>query len=71
MKLGIVLVVIGVSILMIVIPYSIMSLISSINTLGQGRLPVGFMGYLLFFAVFIGFVLTVIGATEIFFRRKK
>jgi hypothetical protein len=70
MKLGIVFAVTGVLILILIIPYSIMSIISSFNDLGQGKVTGGFTGYLLIIGVFLGFVFTVIGATEIFFRKK-
>jgi hypothetical protein len=70
MKLGILLAVIGVLMLILIVPYSIMSIISSFNEMGQGRVPGGSSGYLLIIGVFLGFVLTVIGATEIFFRKK-
>jgi hypothetical protein len=70
MKLGIVFVVIGVLLLILIIPYSIMSIISSFNVLGQGKVTGGFSGYLLIIGVFLGFVLIIIGATEIFFRKK-
>jgi hypothetical protein len=70
MKLGIVFAVTGVLLLLLIIPYSIISIVSSFNELGQGRVSGGFSGYLLVLAVFLGFVLTVIGATEIFFRKK-
>lgn len=47
-----------------------MSIISSFNVLGQGKVTGGFSGYLLIIGVFLGFVLIIIGATEIFFRKK-
>jgi len=68
-KVGIVLVTIGILLLLFTIPYSILTIISSAAELGQGRVSGGFSGYLLIFGVFLGFILTVIGATEIFFRK--
>ena len=47
-----------------------MSIVSSFNELGQGKVSGGLPGYLLIIGVFLGFVLTAIGATEIFFSKK-
>jgi hypothetical protein len=71
MKLGIVFLVIGILLLIITIPYSIMNIISSINELSQGKVSGGFTGNLLIIGVFLGFILISIGATEIFFRKKR
>ncbi|MGA9048805.1 MAG: hypothetical protein WB588_07425 [Dehalococcoidia bacterium] len=71
MKLGIVFLVIGILLLITTIPYSIMSIVSSINELSQGNVSGGFTGTLLIIGVFLGFILISIGATEIFFRKKR
>lgn len=48
-----------------------MSIVSSINELSQGNVSGGFTGTLLIIGVFLGFILISIGATEIFFRKKR
>ncbi len=71
MKLGIVFLVIGILLLIITIPYSIISIVSSINEMSQGKVSGGFSGYLSIIGVFLGFISISIGATEIFFRKKR
>jgi hypothetical protein len=69
MKLGIVFVVIGILLLISTIPYSIINILSGAAELAQGRASGGISGYWLIAGVFLGFVLTTIGATEIYFRK--
>ena len=70
MKIGIALALVGMSILVFMIPYSLMNILSSLGELSEGRVSGGIPAYLLILGVFVGFVLTVIGATEIFLRKK-
>ena len=53
MKLGIVFLVIGILLLITTIPYSIMSIVSSINELSQGNVSGGFTGTLLIIVFFL------------------
>jgi TRAP-type mannitol/chloroaromatic compound transport system permease small subunit len=68
-RLGIVFVVIGVLLLLVTIPYSIIRMISSITELEQGQVSGGIPGYLLIIGVVLGFVLIIMGATEIYFKK--
>lgn len=69
MKLGIVLLVIGILLLIFTIPYSLLSIISGFTELEQGKVTGGISAYLLIIGVVLGFVLTVIGATKIYFKK--
>jgi ABC-type polysaccharide/polyol phosphate transport system ATPase subunit len=69
MKRSIVFLVIGILLLFITIPYSLLSIISGINQLEQGEVSGGISGYLLIIGVVLGFVLTVIGATNIYLKK--
>gem|GEM_PF-1422527 len=69
MKLGVAFVVIGVILLIMAIPGSILGIIRGITELEQGVVTSGIVSYLLIFAVVIGFLLIVIGATRIYFRK--
>ena len=68
MKLGIPLLVIGVALLLISIPYSILSIIAGVIRLTQSDLSGGVLAYLGIFGVVTGFVLTAIGAVRVFKR---
>jgi hypothetical protein len=69
LRRGIVFVVIGVLLLIITIPYSIIRMISGITELEQGQISGGIPGYLLIIGVVLGFVLIIMGATEIYFKK--
>ena len=69
MRLGIVFLVIGVILLILTIPYSILSIISVFAELEQGEFSGGFPAYLLIIGVVLGFVLIVIGSTKIYFKK--
>ena len=68
MKLGIPLLVIGVALLLISIPYSILSIITGVIRLSQSDLSGGFLAYSGIIGVVVGFVLTAIGAIRVFKR---
>ena len=68
MKLGIPIFVIGVALLLISIPYSILSIITGVIRLTQSDLSGGFLAYSGIIGVVVGFVLTAIGAIRVFKR---
>ena len=68
MKLGIPILVIGVALLFISIPYSILSIITGVIRLTQSDLSGGFLAYSGIIGVVVGFVLTAIGAIRVFKR---
>ena len=68
MKLGIPILVIGVALLLISIPYSILSIITGVIRLTQSDLSGGFLAYSGIIGVLVGFVLTAIGAIKVFKR---
>ena len=68
MKLGIPILVIGVALLLISIPYSILSIITGVIRLTQSDLSGGFLAYSGILGVVVGFVLTAIGAIRVFKR---
>ncbi len=68
MKVGIVILVVGVLLLLVSIPYSIFTLFMGIQNLTQNDLSAGFLGYSGLIGVILGFILTVIGATSVFGR---
>jgi hypothetical protein len=63
MKLGILLLAVGILLLLASIPYSILGIVNGINEAGQ---PGGFSAYLGLIGVIVGFVLITIGATRTF-----
>jgi len=67
-KLGIPILVIGVALLLISIPYSILSIITGVIRLTQSDLSGGFLAYSGIVGVVVGFVLTAIGAIRVFKR---
>ena len=67
-KLGIPLLVVGVALLLISIPYSILSIIAGVNRLTQSDLSGGVLAYSGVVGVVVGFVLTTIGAIRVFKR---
>lgn len=69
MKRSIAILVTGILLLIFTIPYSLLSIISGINQLEQGEVSGGISGYLLIIGVVLGFVLTVIGATNIYLKK--
>jgi hypothetical protein len=69
MKRSIALLAIGVLLLILTIPYSLISIISGVKQLEQGVVSGGVSGYLLIAGVVLGFVLTVIGATNIYLKK--
>ena len=66
MKLGIALLVIGVALLILAIPYSIWGIISGVNQLEEGIVSGGGIAYLGIIGVVVGFVMTAIGAIRVF-----
>ena len=68
MKLGIPILVIGVALLLISIPYTILSIITGVIRLTQSDLSGGFLAYSGIIGVVVGFVLTAIGAIRVFKR---
>ena len=68
MKLGIPILVIGVALLLISIPYSILSIITGVIRLTQSDLSGGILAYSGVIGVVVGFVLTTIGAIRVFKR---
>ena len=68
MKLGIALLVIGVSLLMISIPFSIWGVIAGVNQLMEEDLSGGVVAYIGIIGVVAGFVMTTIGAMRVFKR---
>ncbi len=68
MKLGVPLLVIGILMLVISIPYSILSMIAGVVRLTQNDLSGGLLAYLPLIGVVLGFALTAIGVTRVFGR---
>lgn len=68
MKLGIPFLVMGILMLMISIPYSILSIITGVVRLTQNDLSGGLAAYSGFIGVVLGFVLTAIGVARVFGR---
>ena len=66
MKMGIAFLVIGVILLILVIPYSIMTIILAVTQLGGGNVSGGVSAYLGIIGVIVGLVLTGIGALKVF-----
>ena len=66
MKLGIPLLVIGVALLLVSIPYSILSIFAGITRLEQADVSGGFLAYSGIMGVVVGFVMTAIGAIRVF-----
>jgi hypothetical protein len=65
-KIGIPLLVIGVSLLVLSIPFSVILLVRGFNNLNVGNLSGEFLAYLPIAGVVIGFVMVTIGATRVF-----
>jgi hypothetical protein len=65
-KLGIPILIIGVLLLVLSIPFSVILLVSGFNNLTVGNLSGEFLAYLPIAGVVIGFVLVTIGATRVF-----
>ena len=68
MILGIVLLVTGVALLILAIPYSIVGIVTGVNQLEEGIISGGFSAYYGLIGVVVGFVLTAIGAIKVFKR---
>jgi hypothetical protein len=68
MILGIVMLVIGVALLILAIPYSIVGIITGVSQLEEGIISGGFPAYYGIIGVVAGFVLTAIGAIRVFKR---
>jgi hypothetical protein len=68
MKIGIPLLVIGVLLLFLTIPYSIVMIFIGVSQLQGGTVSGGFLAYLGIIGVIAGFVLTTIGAVRVFKR---
>jgi hypothetical protein len=65
-KLGILLLVIGVLILVLSIPLSVVFMVGSFTELSAGTISGGLLAYAPVVGVILGFVLTAIGATKVF-----
>ena len=66
MKLGIPMLVIGVLLLVLSIPFSIVLLISGFNQMTVGNISGGVLAYAPIAGVILGFVMVTIGATRVF-----
>ncbi|MFC1904538.1 hypothetical protein ACFLXT_02075 [Chloroflexota bacterium] len=67
MKLGIALLVIGVALLILAIPYSILlGIVSGVTQLEEGNISGGVSAYYGIIGVIVGFVMTAIGAIKVF-----
>jgi len=66
MKLGIVLLVMGVAFLILAIPYSIFGIISGVTQFEEGNISGGISAYYGIIGVVVGFVMTAIGAIRVF-----
>jgi hypothetical protein len=66
MKLGIPLLAMGVALLILAIPYSILSIISGVTQLEEGNISGGVSAYYGIIGVVVGFVMTAIGAIRVF-----
>jgi hypothetical protein len=66
MKLGIPLLVMGVALLILAIPYSILGIISGVTQLEEGNISGGVSAYYGIIGVVVGFVMTAIGAIRVF-----
>jgi hypothetical protein len=65
-KLGILLLVIGVLILVLSIPLSVVLIVGGFSQLSIGNISGGVLAYAPVVGVVLGFVLTTIGATKVF-----
>lgn len=68
MKLGIVILVIGVALLVMSIPYSILGIVSGVTQLEEGTASGGFSAYFGVIGVVVGFIMTGVGAMKVFKR---
>ena len=68
MKLGILLPVIGVTLLILAIPYSIVGIVTGVNQLEEGIIYGGISVYFGIIGVVAGFMMTAIGAIKVFKR---
>ncbi len=68
MKVGIILLIVGVILLICSIPYSIINIITGLNQVEEGVISGGISAYYGLFGVVIGFVLTTIGSVKVFRR---
>jgi len=66
MKLGTALLVIGVALLIMAIPYSILGIISGVTQLEEGNISGGVSAYYGIIGVVVGFMMTAIGAIKVF-----
>ena len=68
MKLSIAILVIGLILLFLAIPYSIVAMISGLTQAESGNVSGGISSYLGIIGVVVGFVMTTIGAIKVFKR---
>ncbi len=66
MKLGIAVLVIGVTLLILAISYSILGIIAGVTQLEEGNISGGVSAYYGIIGVIVGFVMTAIGAIKVF-----
>jgi hypothetical protein len=66
MKVGIIVLVIGVALLLLAIPYSIIGIITGFAQLEAGNTSGGLPAYLGVIGVVVGFIMTAIGAIRVF-----
>ena len=64
--MGMALLVIGVVLLILAIPYSILCIISGVTQLEEGNITGGVSAYYGIIGVVVGFVMTTIGVTKVF-----
>jgi len=68
MKLGLVFLITGVTLLLLSIPYSIWGIVTGVGQLEDGIISGGLAAYYGVFGVVAGFIMTTIGAVRVFKR---
>jgi hypothetical protein len=66
MKLGIPLLIIGVLILVLSIPFSVVMIVGGVASLSGGNIVGGLLAWSPLIGVIVGFILTTIGASRVF-----
>ena len=66
MKLGIPLLIIGVLMLVLSIPFSVLMIVRGVNSLSNGSVISGILAWSPLIGVIVGFILTTIGASRVF-----
>lgn len=68
MKLGIVILVLGVALLLVAIPYSIVGIITGVNEVEEDIVSGGIRAYIGLIGVVLVFIMTAVGAVRVFKR---